>query len=50
MTRRKSGNIKKLTMPVSESMDHIQSSANAPVTLLEYGDYESIFCARIIQA
>ena len=27
-------------MPVSESRDHIQGSANAPVILVEYGDYE----------
>lgn len=27
-------------MPVSESRDHIQGSADAPVTLVEYGDYE----------
>jgi protein-disulfide isomerase len=31
---------RKLTMPVRESRDHIQGSANAPVTLVEYGDYE----------
>jgi hypothetical protein len=39
MTRRKSDNIK-LTMLVSESRDHIQGPATAPVTLLEYGDFE----------
>jgi hypothetical protein len=27
-------------MPVRESRDHIQGSANATVTLVEYGDYE----------
>src|ERR671922_2463347 len=44
-TKGKSENIK-LTMPVSESRDHIQGSANAPVTLVEYGDYECPYCAQ----
>ena len=29
-----------LTMPVTEDRDHIQGPATAPVTLVEYGDYE----------
>jgi protein-disulfide isomerase len=33
-------------MPASESRDHIQGTATAPVTLLEYGDYECPFCVQ----
>lgn len=32
--------IVKLALPVSSEKDHIQGSMNAPVTLVEYGDYE----------
>jgi hypothetical protein len=42
MTRRKSD-----MMPVSESRDHIQGPTTAPVTLLEYGDYESFLLTYI---
>ncbi|HVW99868.1 MAG TPA: DsbA family protein [Candidatus Babeliaceae bacterium] len=33
----------KLKIPVTAE-DHIQGDMNAPVTLLEYGDYECIYC------
>ncbi|HZB17380.1 MAG TPA: thioredoxin domain-containing protein [Nitrososphaeraceae archaeon] len=45
MTRGKTENIK-LSLPVSESRDHIQGSITAPVTLVEYGDYECPYCAQ----
>jgi len=32
--------IKKLTSPVNIGSDHIRGSINAPLTLVEYGDYE----------
>ena len=32
--------IKKLTVPVNIGSDHIRGSVNAPITLVEYGDYE----------
>jgi protein-disulfide isomerase len=35
----------KLTQPVGPG-DHVRGNQNAPVTMLEYGDYECPFCGR----
>jgi protein-disulfide isomerase len=35
----------KLKPPVGEN-DHVQGSANAPITVVEYGDYECPYCGE----
>jgi protein-disulfide isomerase len=41
-SRKQKEEVKKLTMPINSDSDHIRGSVNnnAPITLVEYGDYE----------
>jgi protein-disulfide isomerase len=43
---KRSSDMARLTLPVSDTRDHIQGAPTAAVTLLEYGDYECPDCLQ----
>jgi protein-disulfide isomerase len=45
MSHARSGYAPRLTIPVGPD-DHVQGDAAAPVTLLEYGDYQCPYCGQ----
>jgi protein-disulfide isomerase len=40
------GDVVKLSAPVNADQDHVLGKSSAPVTLVEYGDFECPFCGR----
>jgi formate-nitrite transporter family protein len=49
LARDKGAAVIKLTVPVSER-DHVIGNPDAPVTVVQYGDYESLNCRKTYQA